>query len=215
MKRNPKAGVVALAALWLIAGELAAITVAKKKQFTLRGGLNLFSACGSASDYRSGENDFPVTPAFTAPAAGIGLMFFSSPSAAIAFDVAYGASANVDLRDPSDGETIRAATPRNLMAACSLFYYLRLSRRLQFSVSFGAGAEIRMAKEEEYISGLGSRILIGAPAPVISPLVVAGIGGQWMASRELAIGLECRAFCFFRGPIQFLVSPALTLGLKF
>jgi hypothetical protein len=215
MKRNLRVVAVALAAVWLTAGELAAITVPQKKQFILRGGLNLFSACGSAGDYRAGENDFPVTPAFTAPAAGIGLTFFSSPSAAIAFDVAYGASANVDLRDPSDGETIRAATPKSLMASCGLFFYLRLSRRLQFSVSFGAGAEIRMANEEEYVSDLGSRILISAPAPAISPLAVAGIGGQWMISREWAIGLECRAFCFFRGPIQFLVSPALALGLKF
>jgi hypothetical protein len=215
MKRNLQGGVVALAAMWLIAGELAAITVPKKKQFTLRGGLDLFSACGSASDYRPGQNDFPVTPAFAAPAAGIGLTFFSSPSAAIAFDVAYGASVRVDLRDPSDGETIRAAAPKSLMAACSLFHYLRLSRRLQFSVSLGAGAEIRMAKEEEYVSDLGSRILIGAPAPALSPMAVAGIGGQWLASNEMAIGLECRTFCFFRGPIQFLVAPALTLGLKF
>ncbi|MCX6555924.1 MAG: hypothetical protein NTW95_00595 [Candidatus Aminicenantes bacterium] len=215
MKKNLGLGVVALAVVWLIAGDLAAITVPKKKQFTLRGGLNLFSACGSASDYRPGENDFPVNPAFTAPAAGIGLTFFSSPSAAIGFDVAYGASANVDLRDPADGETIRAATPKSLMAACSLFQYLRLSRRLQFSVSLGAGAEMRMAKGEEYISDLGSRIIISAPAPVISPLAVAGIGWQWLLSREMAVGLECRAFCFFRGPVQFLVSPALTLGLKF
>lgn len=215
MKRNLKAGVVVLAAMGLIAGELAAINVPKKKQFTLRGGLNLFSACGSASDYQPGQNDFPVTPAFTAPAVGIGLAFFSSPSAAIAFDVAYGASVHVDLRDPSDGETIRATTPKSLMAACSLFHYLRLSRRLQFSVSFGAGAEIRMAEEEEYVSDLGSRILIGAPAPAISPLAVAGIGGQWLLSRELAVGLECRVFYFFRGPIQFLAAPALTLGLKF
>jgi len=215
MKRSLGLSAVALAALWLIAGQLAAITVAKKKQFTLRSGLNLFSACGSVSDYQPGENDFPVAPAFTAPAAGIGLAFFSSPSLAVGVDVVYSASAKVDLRDPSDGETIRASTPKNLMAVCSLFQYLRLSHRLQFSVSLGVGVEMRMAKAEEYISDLGSRIIINAPAPVVSPLAVAGIGGQWLASRELAVGLECRAFCFFRGPIQFLISPALTLGLKF
>jgi hypothetical protein len=215
MNKNLSLCVIALSAVWLIAADLAAITVPKKKQLTLRGGLNLFSACGSAGDYRAGENDFPVNPAFMAPAVGIGLTFFSSPSSAIGFDVAYGASATVDLRDPSDGETIRAATPKNLTAACSLLKYLPLSRRLKFSASLGIGAEMRMAKEEEYISDLGSRIIIGAPAPAISPLAVAGIGGQWLASRELVVGLECRAFCFFRGPIQFLVAPALILGLKF
>jgi len=215
MRKNNCIRIAALAAMMLIAGDLAAITVPKSKQFTLRGGLNLFSRCGRESDYQPGENDFPVTPAFMASAAGIGLTFFTSSSFAIGFDVSYGARAKVDLRDPSDGETIRADTPQNLVAVFSLFQYLELSQRTRLFVSFGVGAEYCMAKEVEYVSDLGSRIIISAPANPISPLAVAGIGGQWMFSGTFGIGLECRAFCLFRNPLQFLTSPALTLVLKF
>ena len=88
-----------------------------KKQFCLRGGLGMFSVNGAEGDYAAGANDFPVTPAYQSPAFGFGFAVFTSRSFAVGLDFRYGLSASVDLRDPSDGETISADTPKNLTAA--------------------------------------------------------------------------------------------------
>lgn len=215
MKKNIFICVAILAVMLLAAGNLPAKNSFKKMQFTLRGGLNMFNANGKDSDYKAGENDFPVTPAYKAPVFGSGLTFFTSPSFAIGLDVCYGLSAKVDLRDPSDGETIPVDTPKNLVAALNLFQYFNLSKQMQLFISLGGGAEYRLAEEEEYLSNLGSTIIISAPAKPLAPLAAGGIGLQYMLSDALGINLECSAIYIFRDPAQILVSPALALVLKF
>jgi hypothetical protein len=186
-----------------------------RKQFCLRGGLNMFSVNGADSDYMAGTNDFPVTPAYQSPAFGFSFAVFTSRSFAVGLDVLYGLSAKVDLRDPSDGETIPVNMPKNLVAALNLFQYFNLSEQMQLFVSLGGGAEYRMAEEEKYLSNLGSEIIISAPAKPLSPLAAAGIGLQYMLSAALGINLECWATYIFRDPAQVLFSPALALVLKF
>jgi hypothetical protein len=215
MKKNIFICVVVLAVMVLAPGDLSAKNSFKKTQFTLCGGLNMFRVNGADSDYLTGINDFPVTPAYNAPAFGIGLTFFISPSFAVGFDVRYGFSAKVDLRDPSDGETIQADAPKNLIAEINLFQHFNLSKQMQLFISLGGGGEYRMVEEKEYMSNLGNKIIISAPAKPISPLAAAGIGLQYMFSNALGINLECRVTYIIRDPYQILVSPALALVLKF
>ena len=186
-----------------------------KKQFCLRGVLNMFSVNGAVSDYMAGSNDFPVTPAYQSPALGFGFAVFSARSFAVGLDINYGLSTQVDLRDPSDGETIQVDTTKSLVAALNLSQYVNLSRQMQLFISLGGGAEFRMADDTEYISNLGSKIVINAPAKPFSPLATAGIGLQYMFSAALGISLECLATYIFRDPPQILVAPALALVLKF
>ena len=218
MKKNIFIYVAVLAVMLLAAGNLSAINIKKnfkKTQLTLRGGLNMFRVNGAESEYVAGTNDFPVTPAYKESVCGIGLAFFTSPSFAIGFDFRYGLAAKVDLRDPSDGETIRVDTPKNLIAALNLYQYFNLSKQMQIFISLGGGGEYRMADDKEYTSNLGSKIIIAAPAKPFSPLAAAGIGFNYMFFDSLGISLECQGAYIFRTPKQILISPTLGINLKF
>ena len=186
-----------------------------KKQLCLRGGLNWFSVNGADSDYAAGTNDFPVTPAYRSPAFGLGFAVFISRHFAIGLDVRYGFSTQVDLRDPADGETISADTPKNLTAVFNLYKHFDFSRRLGLYVAIGGGIENLMVEEKEYISNLGNKIGIAAPEKALSPLAAGGIGLQAMLSRSLGIAFDLQAAYVLRKTAQIVVSPSLALVLKF
>jgi hypothetical protein len=186
----------------------------KKTQFTLRGAFNMFSANGADTDYVAGTNDFPVTPAYSAPAFGIGLTLFTSPSFAIGIDVRYGLSAKVDLRDPSDQETVNVETLKNIVGTLSFHKYFELSKQMQLNVSLGGGAENLMANDTEYTGSFGSKVVVAA-AKSFSPLAAAGIGFQYMFGDSLGVSVEFRGTYIFREQAQLIISPALALVLKF
>lgn len=207
--------ILLLANMQLVAYELPAKKSFLKKQFCLRGGLNMFASNGADSDYVAGANDFPVTPAFQSPVLGFALAFFTSRSFAVGLDVRYGLSATVDLRDPSDGETIAVDSPKNLTAVISLYNYFNLSRRLGLYVSLGGGLENLMAEEKEYLSNLGNKIIIAGPDQALSPLAAGALGLQAMLSRSLGLAFDFQATYVFRKNNQLLLSPSLALVLKF
>ena len=225
MKKKPFILLTMIPLLLLVNYGLMAIEPSAKKRFLketflssqicLHVGLNRFSADGADSDYMAGTNDFPVIPAYQSPAFGISCAFFTSRSFAVGVDLSYGLSTSVDLRDPADGETIQADTPKNLLAVFNLFQYFDLSRQMRLFVSLGGGAEYRIAEDREYQSDLGSRIIISAPAKPLSALVAIGMGMQYMFSAALGINLECQADCVFRDSAQLLISPVLALVFKF
>lgn len=185
-----------------------------KKQFCLRGGLNMFSANGAESDYKTGTNDFPTTPAYLSSAFGFGFAFFTARSSAFGLDVRYGLSTAVDLRDPADGETIPVDTPKNLTAVFNFYKYFNFAERWEFYVSIGGGIENLMVEEKEYISSLGNKIVIAAPQKTLSPLAAGGIGLQAMLSRSLGIAFDFQADYILRKTKQLLISPSLALVLK-
>lgn len=207
--------VLLLANVQLMAYQQPAKKSLLKKQFCLRGGLNMFGINGADSDYVAGGNDFPTTPAYQGSAFGFSFAVFTSRSFAIGLDVRYGLSASVDLRDPSDGETISVDTPKNLTAVFNLYKYFNFSKRLALYVSIGGGMENLMAEEKEYVSSLGNKIIIVAPENAFSPLAAGNIGLQAMLSRSLGIAFDFQAVYIFRKTAQMLFSPSLALVLKF
>jgi hypothetical protein len=220
MKKNNFVIFAMAAVLLLINGRLMAIRQPArisflKHQFCLHGGLNLFAINGTDSDYVAGINDFPTIPAYQSQAFGLGFSVFTSRSFAVGLDFRYGLSVQIDLRDPSDGETITVDTPNNLSAIFNLYKYFDLSRRLGVVVSLGGGVENLDAEEKEYLSSLGSRIIIAGPEKAISPLASGGIGLQAMLNRSLGIVFDFQALYIFRKTAQMLFSPSLALVLKF
>jgi hypothetical protein len=194
---------------------LPAANPGKKVRLALLGGLNLFSASGSDSDYVAGENDFPRSPAYQAPAMGFSAALFTSPLWAWGIDVRYGFSSSVDLSDPSDHETIRVDSPKYLTAVAGGQRFFTLSRSLALYAAVGAGIEYRQVEEKEFVSDLGSKIFVGAPAKPVSPLLAAGIGLQYALGDGFAVGMECRVAYALRDPAQMIVTPALVLALRF
>jgi hypothetical protein len=187
----------------------------KKISLELVGGVNWFAAAGSDSDHVAGENDFPGSPAYSAPALGLRAALLVSPRWAWTFDARYGLSAAIDLRDPSDQETVRVDAPGYLTAVAGGRRLFVLSRSLALHAAIGAGIEYRRVEEREFISDLGSKIIITAPARPLSPLLAADIGLRYEFTAALAIGVECRAACALRRPALWAVTPALVLALRF
>jgi hypothetical protein len=187
----------------------------KKVSLELLGGMNLFAASGSESDYIAGDNDFPRSPAYAAPAMGLRAALFTSPQWAWAIDVRFGFSAAIDLSDPSDHETVRVDAPSYLTAVVGRQRFFSLSRSLALHAAIGAGIEYRLVEAQEFISDLGSKIIIGAPAKPLSPLLAAGIGVRCAIGATLAIGVECRAAYTLRQPSLWVVTPAMVLALRF
>jgi len=186
----------------------------KKVSLELLGGMNLFAASGSDSDYVAGENDFPRSPAYSAPGLGFRAAFLVSPRWAWTIDARYGNSAAIDLSDPSDHETVRVDAPVYLTAVAGGQRSFRLSRSLILCAMMGAGIEYRLVEEKEFFTDLGSKIIIGAPAQPLSPLLAAGIGLQYEFTAALAVGVECRAAYTLREPALWVVIPAMVLALK-
>jgi hypothetical protein len=211
MKLRRQFSFAVIAVLLLAAGDLAA---AKKPQFTLRAGFNMFPSSGSEGDYVAGGNDFPVTPAHQASALGIGLTFSGSSSLAFGVNVSYGLSSRIDLRDPSDGETIRADTPQSLLAVLGVAKGIDLSRRMQLIVSLGVGGEYRMGGDQEFVSQLGNRIVLRSPEKPFSPLAALAAGVHYMFADSLGVALDVQGAYIFRDPAQLLITPSLGLILK-
>ena len=191
-----------------------AVKTAKKTQFILRAGLNMFQSSGSDGDYIAGVNDFPFTPAHQAPALGIGLNFPGSKSLAFGVNVSYGLSAQVDLRDPSDNETIRVEPPKSILAVLNVAKAIVLSRQMQLLISLGAGGEYRMGGDQEFVSSLGNRIVLSAPKKPFSPLAALAAGVHYMLADSLGVALDVQGAYIFRDPAQLLVTPSLGLILK-
>jgi len=175
----------------------------------------MFPSSGSDGDYVPGVNDFPVTPAHQAPALGVGLTFPGSRSLAFGVNVSYGLSARVDLRDPSDNETIQAEPPKSILAVLNIAKAIDLSRRMQLLISLGAGGEYRMGGDQEYVSSLGNRIVLLAPEKPFSPLAALAAGVHYMFADSLGVALDVQGAYVFRDPAQLLITPSLGLILKF
>ncbi len=187
---------------------------ARKKQLILRAGLNMFQSSGSDGDYVAGANDFPVTPSYQAPALGIGLVFPGSKSLAFGVNVSYGLSAQVDLRDPSDGETIQVDPPKSLLAVLSAAKAFDISRQMQLLVSLGAGGEYRMGGDQEIVSSLGSRVILSSPEKPFSPLIALAAGLHYLFTDSLGVALDLQGAYIFRDPSLLLITPSLGLILK-
>jgi len=206
---------VALAVLLLLSAVDLAAAGKYKKRFSLIGGLNLFGASGSDSDYVAGENDFPTIPSYQAPFMGLCAAFITSRLSAWGLDVRYGLAATVDRRDPSDNETVSVDAPKNLTAVVFVQRFLNFSGPLVLFVSAGGGVEYRLGEEKEFISDLGNKIIMGAPPKPLAPLLAAGVGLQYMLGNRFGVGAECRLAYALRKPAQMVITPALAVVIKF
>jgi hypothetical protein len=214
MKTN-KTICVALAVLLLLAAHDLAAAGKNKTSITLLGGLNMFGAIGSDSDYVAGENDFPAIPSYQAPVMGLRLSFGASRRMAWGLDIRYGLTGTVDRRDPSDNETVSVDTPQNLTAILQVQTSLDLTDQLALLIVVGGGAEYRLAQEKTFISSLGNKIVVGKPDKPLSPLVAAGLGLQYMFSDSFGLVAEGRVAYAVRTPAQMVITPALGLVIRF
>lgn len=213
MKNNTRFWVPVLALMLSASVRLPGAANGGQFNLELLAGMDMLMANGSASDYVPGTNDFPSTPAYRAPSVGIRAAFGMSPRFAWTFDLRYGFSAAIDRRDPSDMETVRVDAPRRLSATTGFRGTFASAGSLAIYAVAGAGIEYLLVEEKEFISDQGSRILVNAPEKPLAPVAAAGLGLQYKIG-ALALGLECRATCAFREPVQLALAPVLTFALR-
>jgi hypothetical protein len=214
MKTKKILCIAAAVLLLLTAGQLGAAGK-KNSRIALLGGLNMFAAIGSDSDYVAGENDFPVTPSYQAPAVGLRLTFAGSRRMAWGLDIRYGLAGTVDRRDPSDNETVSVDTPQNLTAVLVAQGTIDLTDQLSLLLMLGGGAEYRLASEKTFTSSLGNKIVVGKPDKPFSPLAVAGLGLQYMFGDNFGVLAEARLAYAVRTPSQMVIAPALGVVIGF
>jgi hypothetical protein len=146
----------------------------KKVVILINGLLGYNLKAGSDNDYIPGENDFPMTPAYTGLGLGCGLMFNLSDRIALRVTGDYILGSEVEKKDPSDDETVKYRTYDSINILGGMIYRFGIKQR--FFASGGAGFNILNPYADKEAEGsLGSVVIISAPDSKIN--LMASIGG--------------------------------------
>ena len=187
------------AVLALLAGHLASAQE-RRLELSILGGVNRHFAYGAASDYALGSNDFPVTPAHTPPAFGLGLAYRAGRWG-FELDVRATLAAKVMLADPSDGDAVEIETFPHLAAGLNVFFQPWPGRIRPYLLA-GGGLDAVFARDRSYTSRFGYAIDLPAPRGKdrFDPEAHAG-GGLFIGfGRSLGIRMEARYVWVFDDP---------------
>lgn len=129
---------------------------------TVFGGIHHHQVAGTVEEYVFGENDFPVIPAHNGYLLGFSYLGAIGKRIGLEIDARYIGPANVDLEDPSDGDTIGVkAGPHAPLTANFLF--LPLPGKIRPYLVAGGGVDIFLGKGGTYTSRYGYEIEIPKP----------------------------------------------------
>ena len=178
---------------------LASIFVRADTDFYLFGRGNFIHSIGDESDYREGENDFPLASSHQTYGLGGGVSY-SKGMIAVGLEVNYNLSGKTTLTDPSDSDTVKIDTYRNL--ACYLTLGLNLIKRpnIQFFINGGGGVSSTLGTRAKiYTSRLGYETRIEPPEKkyhfsgfggVGFELFFSSRGGLLLSGRYLYVAFE-------------------------
>lgn len=180
----------------------AASAAGDQRSWTLAvfGGVNRYSVYGSTTDYISGENDFPVTPAHAPAVAGLAIGRAAGPLL-FELDARWTFPARVQLTDPSDGDTLSLKTSPHVSLALNVVYSPFGGAVRPFAAA-GGGADVVFAGDATYTTAYGYRLDVPAPRTADRFDPEAHAGGGLMAFFGPALGIRCevRAVWVFDKP---------------
>jgi hypothetical protein len=130
---------------------------------------------GTESDYRPGEDDFPVTPSHTVGGLGLSLGYVLTRFVSFELEGEYLFRSKMTLVDPSDGDSVEVRSAKRLTLALNAVFAPGQGRLRPFA-AVGGGCDAILSKEETSISRLGYEITFSAPAKKIEPMLQAKIG---------------------------------------
>lgn len=142
-------------------------------RFYLFGKANFVASSGSESDYKPGENDFPLTSSHKNYGAGFGLTIGSTLF--IGVEGHYNLNGKAILTDPSDNDTVEVDTEKYISGFLTLGLNIVKSRSFRLYIS-GGGGSCRYSEGETktYVSELGYETEIYPPE---EKSCLAGFGG--------------------------------------
>jgi len=185
-------------------------------EISILGGVNRHFAYGTVSDYALGVNDFPVTPAHTPPALGLGAAYRTGRWG-FELDVRATLAAKVVLSDPSDGDTVEIETLPHVAAGLNIFFQPWTGGFRPYLLA-GGGLDAVLARDRTYTSRYGYTISVPAPRGKdrYDPEAHAGGGLFIDLSRSLGFRIDARYVWVFDAPAPVRSVQALAgLVLRF
>lgn len=193
MLQRPTTVAAALAFIAAVALPLAAQEQERRFQIAVAGGAHHHFTYGADGDYVQGDHDFPVTPAHTASALVVSLSYAFKPWLAVEYDGRFVGSAELLLRDPSDGDVLRCRSYRHFGFALALLLR-RPSGRLRPYLALGGGLDRIAAGELTAMTEQG--MVISWPPPgedeLIAPLLQCGGGLEIFVGRSFGLRFDGR-----------------------
>ncbi len=118
-----------------------------KGDLLIFGAMNFVNSSGSASDYKEGENDFPITNSHQNACFGLGISFPLAKNLFFGLEGNYNIGGKAALQDPSDNDTVEIDTSKN----ANLFMTLRLNilGQSSFNLFLNGGAGLNYILEKE------------------------------------------------------------------
>lgn len=165
-----------------------------KGELFIFGAMNFINASGSASDYKEGENDFPITKSHQNPCFGLGITFLLAKNIFLGLEGNYNISGKAILEDPSDNDTVEIDTIKN----ANFFVTLRLNllgSQNSFNLFLNGGAGLNYILEKEtriYTSKFGYETEILPPKNKTNLTGFGGIGIIYRMSNTIGLLLNAR-----------------------
>jgi len=171
-----------------------------KTDIFIFGAMNFINSSGSASDYKEGENDFPIKNAHTTNGLGLGVCFPLKKNFFIGFESHYNLGGKATLKDPSDNDTVEIDTYKNSSLLLTLGFEIFKTKNLNLFLNGGAGLNFIFEKETKiYTSKFGYETQILPPKSKNNLTGFGGIGilyriddsvGLLLSGRYLYISYE-------------------------
>lgn len=164
-----------------------------KGDILIFGAMNFINSSGSASDYKEGENDFPITNSHQNLCFGLGVSFPLTKNLFFGLEGNYNIGGKATLQDPSDNDTVEIDTSKN----ANLFLTLRLNILSQTSFNLflngGAGLNYILEKETKiYTSKFGYETQILPPETKTNLTGFGGVGILYKMSKSIGLLLNAR-----------------------
>lgn len=157
------------------------------------GAMNFINSSGSASDYKEGENDFPIKNAHRTNRFGFGVSFPLGKNFFIGFESNYSWGGKATLEDPSDNDSVEIDTYKNSSLFLTLGFNIFRSKNFNSFLNGGAGLNLILEKETKiYTSKLGYETQILPPKSKSNLTGFGGIGILYKMNNFIGVLLNAR-----------------------
>lgn len=157
------------------------------------GSMNFINSSGSASDYKEGENDFPIKNAHKTSGIGFGVSFPLGKNFFIGFESHYGFGGKATLEDPSDNDSVEIDTYKNSSLLLTMGFDIFRSGNFNLFLNGGAGLNLILEKETKiYTSKFGYETEILPPQRKSNLAGFGGIGVLYRMNNYIGILANAR-----------------------
>ncbi|MGQ9618183.1 MAG: hypothetical protein ACUVUG_04380 [Candidatus Aminicenantia bacterium] len=166
-----------------------------KTNLFIFGAMNFVNSSGSASDYKEGENDFPIKNAHRAGGFGLGLSFPLGKNFFFGLEGIYNLGGKATLKDPSDNDSVEIDTYKNSSLFLTMSIDVFKSMNFNLFLNGGIGSNFILENETKiYTSSLGYETQILLPRSKINLTEFGGLGILYKVNSSIGVLFNSRYF---------------------